>query len=198
LSISILLLSLSLWGVVHSLLASLFVKDMMRGLLGSSRFRFYRLGYNVFAALSFLPVLYLMRTLPDQLVYAVPNPWNYLLTGGQSLSVLLLLVALMHTDVLSFAGVSQLFNNPEDGTLVTKGLYRYVRHPLYTFSLLIIWLAPIQTQNSLVVYVGATMYVMIGAWFEERKLLKNYGQAYAEYQLRTPMLIPYPKFRRNM
>ena len=192
------MLSLVLWGIIHSLLASLFIKDLVRGLVGPTLFRLYRLGYNVFAAASFLPVLYLMRSLPDQWVYSVPPPWSYFFIGGQFLSALLLLLALTQTDVLSFIGLSQIYKNQESSALVTKGLYRYVRHPLYTFSLLFLWLTPTLTQNSIVVFLGATIYVLIGAWFEERKLIKNFGQAYAEYQLITPMLIPYPKFRRNL
>lgn len=197
-SIFLLMLSLVLWGIIHSLLASLFIKDLVRGLVGPTLFRLYRLGYNVFAAASFLPVLYLMRSLPDQWVYSVPPPWSYFFIGGQFLSALLLLLALTQTDVLSFIGLSQIYKNQESSALVTKGLYRYVRHPLYTFSLLFLWLTPTLTQNSIVVFLGATIYVLIGAWFEERKLIKNFGQAYAEYQLITPMLIPYPKFRRNL
>ena len=192
------MLSLVLWGIIHSLLASLFIKDLVRGLVGPTLFRLYRLGYNVFAAASFLPVLYLMRSLPDQWVYSVPPPWSYFFIGGQFLSALLLLLALTQTDVLSFIGLSQIYKNQESSALVTKGLYRYVRHPLYTFSLLFLWLTPTLTQNSIVVFLGATIYVLIGTWFEERKLIKNFGHAYAEYQLITPMLIPYPKFRRNL
>ena len=192
------MLSLVLWGIIHSLLASLFIKDLVRGLVGPTLFRLYRLGYNVFAAASFLPVLYLMRSLPDQWVYSVPPPWSYFFIGGQFLSALLLLLALTQTDVLSFIGLSQIYKNQESSALVTKGLYRYVRHPLYTFSLLFLWLTPTLTQNSIVVFLGATIYVLIGTWFEERKLIKNFGQAYAEYQLITPMLIPYPKFSRNL
>jgi protein-S-isoprenylcysteine O-methyltransferase Ste14 len=46
------------------------------------------------------------------------------------------------------------------------------------------------TQNSLTVYIGATIYTLVGAYFEERKLLQDFGEAYAEYRRRTPMLIP--------
>jgi len=69
-------------------------------------------------------------------------------------------------------------------------LYRVVRHPLYTFSLLFIWLSPSVSQNSLTVYIGATLYTLIGAYFEERKLLREFGEAYAIYKNTTPMLIP--------
>lgn len=187
-SIFILLLALAIWGVVHSFLASHLAKDLFRLQVGNSNF--YRLVYNIFAGISFLPVLYLVATLPDQPLYQVPAPWSYFMLGGQALAVLLLFVAFMQTDGLSFIGVRQLFEKESTGALVTRGLYRVVRHPLYTFSLLYVWLSPSVSQNSLVFYIGVTLYVLIGAYFEERKLLRDFGDAYAEYKSKTPMLIP--------
>ena len=187
-SIFILLLALAIWGVVHSFLASHLAKDLFPLKAGNSDF--YRLAYNIFAAISFLPVLYLMATLPDQPLYQVPAPWSYLMYGGQVLAVLLLFMAFMQTDGLSFMGIRQLFEKEKTGALVTRGLYRVVRHPLYTFRLMYIWLSPSVSQNSLVFYIGVTLYVLIGAYFEERKLLRDFGEAYAEYKQKTPMLIP--------
>lgn len=186
----ILLLSLAIWGIVHSMLASHFAKDMLRGLFGAGFARLYRLGYNAFAVVSFAPILYLMAALPNRVVYEIPAPWNVLLFGGQLLSGLFLLASLLQTDVLSFAGLRQLFEERDNATLVTRGFYRFVRHPLYTFSLLFIWLTPVMTLNSLTVYIGATVYILIGAYFEERKLEREFGQAYADYKRVTPMLIP--------
>jgi methanethiol S-methyltransferase len=187
-SIFILLLALAIWGVVHSFLASHLAKDLFHLKVGSMNF--YRLAYNIFAAISFLPILYLMSTLPNQLVYEVPSPWNLVMFGGQLLSMLLLVVAFLQTDSLSFVGLRQLFEEEKSGALVTRGLYRVVRHPLYTFGLLFIWLTPTISQNSLTVYIGATIYTLIGAYFEERKLLRDFGEAYASYKKSTPMLIP--------
>lgn len=190
-SIFILVLAIALWGIVHSILASTFMKDMMRGMLGAGFMRLYRLAYNAFSVLTFLPIGYLMITLPDQPLYSVPVLWSYLMLAGQGLSVLLLMVGVLQTDTFSFIGVSQLFATEEKPSrLVTNGLYKYMRHPLYTFGLLFIWLSPTVTVNSLTVYLAATVYILIGAFFEERKLLREFGQAYADYKKITPMLIP--------
>ena len=187
-SIFILLLAMTLWGVVHSFLASHFVKGMISLKAGGADF--YRLAYNIFAVVSFAPILYLMRTLPDQAVYQVPSPWNLVMFGGQLFALLMLLIAFLQTDSLSFVGLRQFFEKETTGALVTRGMYRIVRHPLYTFGLLFIWLTSTMTQNSLTVYCGATLYILIGTYFEERKLLLDFGEAYAEYQRKTPMLIP--------
>lgn len=187
-SMFILLLALAIWGVVHSFLASHLAKDLFSLKAGSMDF--YRLAYNIFAVLSFASILYLMATLPNQDVYQVSAPWSYLMLGGQAFSALMLFVAFMQTDSLSFVGLRQLFEQEKTGALVTRGLYRVVRHPLYTFGLLFIWLSPTVSQNSLTVYIGATLYTLVGAYFEERKLLREFGDAYSAYKKSTPMLIP--------
>jgi methanethiol S-methyltransferase len=158
---------------------------------------FYRLIYNIFAVISFLPILYLASTLPNQLAYSVPAPWNRVMLGGQLISAILLVTSFLQTDSLSFIGLRQLFEVEKSGGLVTRGLYRVVRHPLYTFSLLFIWLTPTVSQNSLTVYIGATIYTLIGAYFEEQKLLRDFGDDYAVYKQKTPMLIPGSMFGKK-
>ncbi len=191
-----LIFAIVLWGVIHSWLASLGFKDFLRRLLGDGFMKFYRLLYNLFAVFSLAPVLYLMVSLPDKTLYRVPTPWNYLMLAGQGISALLLLLAALQTDVLAFAGLRQLFE-PEKSDLVKGGFYRIVRHPLYTFGLLILWLTPTMSVNSFVVYISLTLYILIGIVFEERKLLREFGQEYAEYKSATPMLIPGAKWGGN-
>jgi methanethiol S-methyltransferase len=185
-----LLLTIALWGILHSLLASNEVKSFFRRMLGDGLIRFYRLFYNLFAVVSFLPVLYLMATLPDRTLYTVPAPFNLVMRLGQGIAFLLLIAAVLQTDVLSFAGLRQVFEVEKKGPLITGGLYRYVRHPLYTFGLLILWLSPSMSLNSFIVYLALTLYIFIGIVFEERKLLREFGEDYACYRSVTPMLIP--------
>lgn len=185
-----LILAILLWGVVHSILASTRFKDLFRHTLGDGSMKFYRLFYNIFAVISILPALYLMLTLPDRALYQVPGPFNFMMRMGQLISVLFLLAAVSQTDLLSFVGLRQLFEEEKSGALITSGLYHYVRHPLYTFSLLILWLSPNMSVNSFVVYAGLTIYILVGIVFEERKLVKVFGKEYEEYRSSTPMLLP--------
>ena len=192
-----LIFSIVLWGIVHSWLASLGWKNFLGRTLGDGFMRFYRLLYNVFAVISFLPILTLMVSLPDEMLYQISAPWSYLMLAGQIISALLLMASVMQTDILSFAGLRQLFEEEKRGNLVTGGLYRSVRHPLYTFSLLILWLSPSMSLNSFIVYLSLTIYVLVGIFFEERKLLREFGQEYADYKSHTPMLIPSLRFGGN-
>ena len=192
-----LIVTIALWGIIHSVLASLGFKDLLRRTLGDGFMRFYRLLYNIFAVMSLLPVLYLMIVLPDKPLYQVSPPWSYLMFVGQAISVLFLLVAVLQIDLLSFVGLCQLIEEEKTDALVTSGLYRFVRHPLYTCSLLILWLSPSMSVNRFIVYGALTLYVLIGILFEERKLLQAFGQAYVHYRSVTPMLIPGLKLHGN-
>jgi protein-S-isoprenylcysteine O-methyltransferase Ste14 len=185
-----LILAVAVWGIVHSIMASLGFKNFLQRTFGEGFMKFYRLFYNIFSALSFAPILYLMIVLPDRDLYQVSPPWSYLMLAGQGISVLMLFVAVLQTDALHFVGLRQIFDSEKKGSLITSGLYRFVRHPLYTFGLLILWLSPNMSVNTLIVYSSLTIYILAGAFFEEKKLLREFGQEYAEYKTVTPMLIP--------
>jgi protein-S-isoprenylcysteine O-methyltransferase Ste14 len=193
----LLILIIALWGVVHSYMASTMFKNILRRTFGDGFMRGYRLLYNIISTISFAPILALMVALPNKDLYQVPSPWRYTMLAGQGFSVALLLVAALQTDTLSFVGLRQLFEEESSGKLVTSGLYHFVRHPLYTFGLLILWLSPNMTVNSFIVYLALTIYIFVGAYFEERKLLREFGQEYADYRSNTPMIIPDLRFGGN-
>ena len=188
----IILAAIAVYGLVHSWLASLQAKVLAWRALGAPGDRLYRLAYNLFAVISLLPVLALPAILPDQSLYIIPFPWTLLSLAIQGLAVLALLVGLMQTGVWSFIGLEQLLAPPDSRPpeLVVSGLYRRVRHPLYTAGLVFIWFTPIMTWNVLALNLGLSAYLFIGAYFEERKLLREYGQAYQAYRQRTPMFFP--------
>lgn len=182
---------------MHSWLASLPVKGLARRVWGEKGARAYRLAYNAFAAISFVSILVLMRALPDHLIYVVPSPWRYLMIVGQAVAAIMLMLTLLQTDTLSFAGLRQLAKGEVQSNLVTKGYYGWVRHPLYLFGLLFLWLTPVMSANVLVVFVTLTAYIFIGALFEEHRLLQEFGAAYVEYKSHTPMIIPGLRLRRD-
>lgn len=181
-----------LWGLVHSWLAATRPKTLAKRWFGQAAERGYRLAYNLFAGITLLPVLALAALLPDRQLYQLPSPWLWAALTVQGLALIALAIGLWQTGVWRFLGVEQLFQpcSNDEAKLVVHGLYRWVRHPLYTAGLAFIWFSPLMTVNLLVLNIGLTGYILIGAWFEERKLRREFGEAYAEYQRRTPMLIP--------
>jgi protein-S-isoprenylcysteine O-methyltransferase Ste14 len=188
----LILLAVLAYGLVHSLLASVTIKAQTRQFIGSMTDRWYRLGFNFIAVVTLLPILLLPLLLTDEKLYAIPLPWVILSLVIQLLAVIVLLIGLRQTGIFSFLGLRQAFQlgDPPPTHIVTDGLYRYVRHPLYSAGLIFIWLLPVLTWNLLAINIGLTVYILIGIKFEERKLLREFGDSYTEYRRRTPMLIP--------
>ncbi len=187
-----LILSVILWGLVHSIMASLSFRARLTAWLGKNVMRFYRLFFNIFSVITLVPVLWLAKVLPDSTLYAVPKPWFYVMLVGQAFAALGEVVGFSQTDIFEFAGLRQIISPRAEveSRLVVKGLYKYMRHPLYTFGLLFVWLTPVMSVNMLVLYISLTVYTIIGAHFEERKLLREFGGDYAAYKENTPMLVP--------
>jgi len=70
--------------------------------------------------------------------------------------------------------------------------YRFCRHPMMSGLILGIWATPHLTVGHAVLAAGLTMYILIGIHFEERETLRQFGEDYAAYRARVPMLIPLP------
>ncbi len=200
LSFWLILLAVLAYGLLHSLLASIRIKAHNSHWGGPSFERWYRLAYNFIAIITLIPILLLPVILEDEEIYTIPFPWVILTITVQVLALITLFLGLRQTGITSFLGLRQAFL-PEVTTpprLVTNGFYRYVRHPLYTAGLVFIWLIPTMTWNLLALIIGLTAYIFIGIYFEERKLVREFGQAYVEYRQRTPMLVPGLKFHRSL
>jgi methanethiol S-methyltransferase len=72
----------------------------------------------------------------------------------------------------------------------TPSLYKLVRHPLYIGWLTIFWAAPKMTAAHLLFAAVCTAYILIAIRWEERDLETAFGDVYADYKSRTPMLLP--------
>ncbi|MBN1995730.1 MAG: isoprenylcysteine carboxylmethyltransferase family protein [Anaerolineae bacterium] len=193
-SVLILFIFFGLYAMVHSLLASLPVKAWVRRKGGAATDSWYRLAYNTFAVITLLPLFPLLIILPDKILYLVPAPWCWVMLGGQGLALLGLGVALWQTGALHFLGLLQLFTKqPAQSNLFSVfGFYKWVRHPLYSFSLLFLWLTPLMSVNLLTLFILCTLYFYFGSIHEEQRLVAEFGTAYKDYQQRVPRLIPWP------
>jgi protein-S-isoprenylcysteine O-methyltransferase Ste14 len=87
--------------------------------------------------------------------------------------------------------------NPKPVPITATGPYRWIRHPLYLFMILMIWSCPDLTMDRLLFNLLWTIWIVIGSYFEEIDLLVEFGDAYREYQKRVPMLIPLLKWPKR-
>jgi protein-S-isoprenylcysteine O-methyltransferase Ste14 len=82
------------------------------------------------------------------------------------------------------------------GPLKLSGILGMVRHPWYTGGLLLIW-AQKMDRPILMMSLILSVYFIVGALLEERKLTRIYGQDYRDYQQGVSMFFPYKWFKKK-
>ena len=196
-----------IWALVHSVSASSAAKTAFRGRFGERSYQgLYRFLYNLISVVTFLPILYVLWThLPQTTLWTIPYPLRSITMIIQLLALVGLGISLLQTDIWSFIGLRQavrFLRGAVDPAVpdqfVKTGAYRWVRHPLYFFSLLILWLNPDMTLGAFLFNVLTTLYFWIGSFYEERRLLAAFGDEYVEYQLAVPRMVPVQLFGRTM
>ena len=111
---------------------------------------------------------------------------------------LTVLAGTFHINHFDLFGLRQAFyallrREPPPHRFVTPGLYRIVRHPIYTGFVIAFWATPVMTIGHLVFAIATTGYILVGIQLEERDLVREYGDRYERYRDAVPMLAPLPK-----
>lgn len=187
------LLSLVLYGGLHSLLASRRFKAALLRRLGPAALRWHRFLFSLMGGLTILPVLALTVLLPDREIYSVPMPYSFLMNLVQLAGLIGLVYGVLQTGFMNFVGLDRVLDPTaaeHPPRFVTDGLYGWVRHPLYTCAMLLMWAAPNLSWNTLAFNLGVSAYLVIGSIYEEQKLLDEFGSAYQAYRRRTPGFLP--------
>jgi protein-S-isoprenylcysteine O-methyltransferase Ste14 len=77
--------------------------------------------------------------------------------------------------------------------LVTSGIYKYIRHPLYSSLLLLTWGIFFKNLSTagIILVIAATAFLVFTAKADESECVQFFGSAYNEYTKKTRMFIPY-------
>ncbi|HKJ77509.1 MAG TPA: hypothetical protein VKA64_09940 [Gammaproteobacteria bacterium] len=180
--------------VLHSTLASLTAKEWVDRHWPALTPR-YRLLYNGLAVM-LLPIpLYLMYRANGPGLWAWTGWAGRLADGLALLAVFGFLYSTRWYDMGEFLGLRQWRQREhaikDPMRLRISPLHRFVRHPWYSLGLVILWTRDMDPAL-LVSVVAVTVYLVVGARLEERKLLAFHGQSYARYRQRVPGLVPLP------
>lgn len=91
------------------------------------------------------------------------------------------------------AEISPSFQWESTGRLVTSGVYRYVRHPMYSSLLFFAWGACLKsvTAGALLLAVVATAALFATARAEEVENVARFGDDYRAYMRRTRRFVPF-------
>ncbi|PIW49598.1 MAG: hypothetical protein COW18_05090 [Zetaproteobacteria bacterium CG12_big_fil_rev_8_21_14_0_65_54_13] len=174
-----------LFAVIHSLLATQRCKQWLgrRGLVEPR----YRLGYTILSLFLTLIWLAWIHALPDQLLYRADGLLFYMLIALQIAGVIVALAALRPIDTMAFLGFKSAGEQVDP--FVISGIYRYLRHPMYSGVMLILFASPWQSMNSLNMALAVALYFLIGSRLEERRMLDQHP-AYAAYKQQVGAFLP--------
>ncbi len=77
--------------------------------------------------------------------------------------------------------------------LVTVGVYKYIRHPLYASLIFLAWGAffKLPALPGLLLVLTATIFLFLTAKKDEAECLNYFGEAYQVYMQRSKMFIPF-------
>ena len=210
------LAAFAVFGWLHSLFAQDGFKQWLARQTGPFFVEhFWRLVYCV---LSFVALYHVIGTLhwdnnPDGNHWLINYPdwlWRCVLIVHLG-SVAMIWLAFLQSDYLEFWGFKQawlgvrtLAGRPVTkppaplfgtGRLVQTGLYRFVRHPMLAGGLLFL-LTSGPSRNNIVFLCMYAAYMVIGAHYEERRLLRIFGEHYRRYREHVGAFVPRLSLRR--
>ena len=88
---------------------------------------------------------------------------------------------------------SPMFEWENTEKLVTTGIFRYIRHPMYSSLLFLAWGALLKsiTLGTLILTGVATLALVATARAEEAENLARFGMEYRNYMRRTRLFVPF-------
>ena len=163
----------------------------------------HRLLFTVYSAAAFLLLVLVLQAVPDRPLYHLEGTIRLLFHAAQIGGVALLFFT--PWDVKEFVGITQWRRSkqgepPEPGRndrLFIHKAYGIVRHPLYLGISVILAFHPVQTRNSLVSAAMVVLYFYAGTFFEERRMIRKFGEEYRNYQRRVPRFLPFRLTRKG-
>ena len=185
----LIIVSVALFGIQHSGLSALRVKNRIIDRFGKEGYAtIFNITSFVTFGLAFLSMWYW--------------DWFYFLTSPQLIQPLLFMfgvvlliagvaVTIAASRVISVSTVADMRTDrmPE---LITDGIYARIRHPLYLATLLLFVALAIYPFTQVIVFsLSLSVYILIGAYLEELKLIEHYGQSYLDYRKQAGFLLPH-------
>lgn len=182
---------LLLFAVQHSVMARQGFKNWItRYISGDAERSTYLLATNVVL----LATVAFWQPLPG-MFFQVEGSARMAVNGLLILGFVIVLISSFLIDHFHLFGLKQGFQALKHGKsrparFVTPLFYRWVRHPLMSGMLILIWSMADISLDRLFLNLAMTGYVFVGVYFEERALTGELGDVYRTYKRHVPAVIP--------
>jgi methanethiol S-methyltransferase len=183
---------LALFAVQHSIMARAGFKRWLTRLVPASA---ERSTYVLASNICLIALLAAWYPITQDVWRVTVQPWRILLTVTGLVGWAIVLLSTLLIDHFDLFGLRQVFARLRGRQLAehpftTPLFYRAVRHPLYLGFLIAFWMTPRMTLGHLLFATIMTGYILVAVRFEERDLIRLFGEQYRDYRRRVPMLIP--------
>ena len=145
--------------------------------------------FTAMAAMAPVPLVYIFTPFLDPANFFLPDPIRW--CGVPMLFAAVLVFWRAHADLgLNWSGYLEV---KEQHQLVTHGIYRSIRHPMY--AAILIWgLGQAMVLTNWIAgpanIIASLLFLMVRAPREETMLLERFGGAYRDYMSQTGRIIP--------
>jgi protein-S-isoprenylcysteine O-methyltransferase Ste14 len=182
------------WCVFHSVLISHAIIDLMKRKLGEL-FTYYRIIFVLVSIGTLLPLFFFQVSLPHSVLFNWHESWQYLRIAMILYAGMCIIGGFWAYDVQYVIGIRQIRlymvrSSEPLHSMETKGILRYVRHPWYAAGLMLVWAGGTITDVNVSVRIILSVYLIVGTYLEERKLLVEIGEPYEKYREEVPMYFP--------
>ena len=148
----------------------------------------YRLFYSILSLLLSLVWFGFVHSLPDAPLYRVTGWPAGLLILLQLCGLVIALASFRSFDARMFLGLAPM---PGDGEpFHERGIYRFLRHPMYSGVILALAASPLQTHNSAHLFAVVALYLILGSKLEEARMQAVHPE-YAAYRQRVGAFVPH-------
>ncbi len=189
------------WCFFHSLFITHFWRDTLCRLVPACA-AYNRVVYVLASTLSLAAWYLWLRSLPETLVWAWHGPYQVIRVLGLLEAAVLFWLGSRAYDGRAFLGLRQVADHaagrtPEAPAFSRRGVLGVIRHPWYTGTLLLLVCGLDYTDLNLVWRGVFLVYTLVGTELEERKLLRELGDTYAQYRRQVPRFFPSLSPRRR-
>ncbi len=182
-----LLTACGIYFFLHSFLANESVKLKLAKLFRLSQ-NGYRMAYNLFNFVALALLLLLLYTVPSALLYEKSPATTVAGAIIALVGSIIMFLSVKNYDLATFFG----FRSETKMPLQIKGLNKYVRHPLYSGTIVLVlgFCIALPYIKDWLFLLLMIIYILIGMQYEERKLVLWFGDDYKNYQKKVKRLIP--------
>jgi methanethiol S-methyltransferase len=183
---------LSLFAVQHSVMARQWFKRAWKKIVPEP---VERSTYVLLASLMLLLLFWKWHPM-EGIIWDVRNAnGKALLVGLFWIGWGMVLLSTYLVDHFDLFGLKQVFSylvgkRAEPPPFKNPALYKIVRHPIYLGFIIAFWATPRMTGGHLFFAIMTTAYILVAIQFEERDLIKFYGDNYRHYREQVSMLFP--------